>query len=225
MSIPPILIRNQNRWPSDVELWLVNVDLSKSDVEIKGFLSEDERKRMARFVRRDDRVRFGFARSTLRKILGRQLACDPARLDFEAGAYGRPSLIGHPRVSFNVSHSGARILIGVSMLRTVGVDIEAENASLDWRTLLDSVCVPDEVPHILGTVDFYKCWTAKEALLKATGVGIGVDRGLKSIDLANRRMPAGFNFNWLNEIDGYAAAVAFGTYADISVAPARDLHI
>jgi 4'-phosphopantetheinyl transferase len=224
MPIPPILITNQGRWPSDVELWLVNVDLRKSDAEIGGFLSEDEHKRMARFVRRDDRARFKFARSTLRNILGRRLACDPARLEFEVGAYGRPSLIGHPRVSFNVSHSGERILIGVSMHRTVGVDIEVENAALEWRTLLDSVCVPEEVPHILDAVDFYKCWTAKEALLKATGLGIGVDSGLKSIDLASGRMPAGLSFNWLNEIDGYAAAVAFGTDADISAAPARALR-
>jgi 4'-phosphopantetheinyl transferase len=166
---------------------------------------------MARYVRHADRVRFAVARSVLREILGERLACDPAQLGFATGAYGRPSLAAHPDVSFNVSHSGERVLIALSTVRTVGVDIELANPSVDWRPLIDLVCAPEEARHILGARDFYRCWTAKEALLKATGVGIG--EGLKSIDLANARVPPTLGFTWLDELDGYAASVAFGTCA------------
>jgi 4'-phosphopantetheinyl transferase len=197
------------RWPSDVELWRVELDMGIGMADAYRFLSAAEHERMARYVQYPDRVRFAAARSVLREILGERLACDPAQLEFAAGAYGRPSLAVHPDVSFNVSHSGERVLIALSMARTVGVDIEVANPSLDWRSLIDIVCAPEEAHHIFTVRDFYRCWTAKEALLKATGVGIG--EGLKSIDLANARIPPTLGYTWLEELDGYAAAVAFGT--------------
>ena len=211
------LLANPGRWPSDVELWRVDVDLSGHTHGFSRFLSTDECERMGRYKRLADRARFAAARSSLREVLGKRVARNPAELEFEAGTYGRPWLAGFPHVSFNVSHSGERVLIAVSMQRAVGVDIEELNPALDWRALSDTVCVKEEVPQIVSVRDFYRCWTAKEALLKATGAGIGVGEGLKSIDLANGRIPPGFNFTWLDDFDGYAAAMAFGTHADTSM--------
>jgi 4'-phosphopantetheinyl transferase len=213
MLIAPIQMLSVGRWPSDVEVSRVELDL-RLDIgtgDACRFLSADEHERMARYVQHADRVRFAVARSVLREILGERLACDPAQLEFATGAYGRPSLAAHPDVSFNVSHSGERVLIALSMVRTVGADIEVANPSLDWRSLINLVCAPEEAHHVLTVRDFYRCWTAKEALLKATGVGIG--EGLKSIDLANARVPPTLGFTWLDELDGYVAAVAFGTCA------------
>ncbi|AMH43244.1 MULTISPECIES: 4'-phosphopantetheinyl transferase family protein [Burkholderiaceae] len=210
----PTLLANLGRWPSDIALWRVDVELADTSACVNRVLSADERERTARYKRLEDRVRFAVARTTLRAILGERVARDPAQLEFEVGAHGRPALAAFPHVSFNVSHSGQRVLIAVSTLRAVGVDIEEANPALDWRTLLDAVCVNEEAPGITAVREFYRCWTAKEALLKATGAGIGIGDGLKSIDLANGRIPPGFDFAWLDDVDGYEAAVAFGVPAD-----------
>ncbi|KQR78773.1 hypothetical protein ASG35_10310 [Burkholderia sp. Leaf177] len=209
----PVRLANLGRWPSDIELWRVDVDVHKQTRDFERFLSPDECDRMTRYKRTADQVRFAAARSSLREILGERVARDPAELEFKIGAHGRPWLAGYPHVSFNVSHSGERVLIAVSVLRTVGVDIEEINFALDWRALSDTVCVKDEASQMVSLHDFYRCWTAKEALLKATGAGIGVGDGLKSIDLANGRIPSGFDFVRLDDFDGYAAALAFGVDA------------
>jgi 4'-phosphopantetheinyl transferase len=199
------------RWPADVELWRVELSLDTDTAAACRHLCASEIARMARYAQQADRVRFAVARSVLRGILGAHLGRDPAHLQFEVGKYGRPSLAKHPEWSFNVSHSGARVLVALSAVRAVGVDIEAIDSSLDWRALLDLVCAPGEARRI-GTVrDFYRCWTAKEALLKATGAGIG--EGLKSIDVTNSQVPPALRFASLDELDGYAGALAFGRCA------------
>ncbi|MGI4861946.1 MAG: 4'-phosphopantetheinyl transferase family protein [Janthinobacterium lividum] len=204
----PISLPAVNRWPADVEVWHVALDLDAESAAFCGFLAADEVARMTRYARPADRIRFATARALLRAMLGERLGCDPLQLAFTQGTYGRPSLAAHPGVSFNVSHSGARVLIALSMQRTVGVDIEVDDAMLDWRALLDLVCAPEEARTILCARAFYRCWTAKEALLKATGEGIG--RGLKSIDLSSAWRPAALRVVHLDELAGYSGALAFG---------------
>jgi 4'-phosphopantetheinyl transferase len=208
MTPAPIPIPAAGRWPADVELWRVELSLDADTASVCRYLASSEIERMARYAQHADRVRFAVARSVLRGILGVHLGCDPAQLQFEVGTYGRPSLVAHPGLSFNVSHSGERVLVAFSAARTVGVDIEVIDPALDWRALLDLVCAPEEA-HRIGTVrEFYRCWTAKEALLKATGAGIG--EGLKSIDVTNAQVPSKLRFICFDELDGYSAALAFG---------------
>ena len=208
MTPAPIPIPTAGRWPADVELWRVELSVDADTAGACRYLAASEIERMTRYAQHADRVRFAVARSVLRGILGAHLGCDPAQLQFEVGKYGRPSLVAHPGLSFNVSHSGERVLIALSALRTVGVDIESIDPALDWRALLDLVCAPEEARRI-GTVRaFYRCWTAKEALLKATGAGIG--EVLKSIDVTCAQAPTALRFAFLNELDGYLGALAFG---------------
>lgn len=207
----PIFIPGAGRWPEDVALWVVELDLDADPAGLCHVLAADEIARMGRYARRADKVRFAVARAALRALLGERLGCAPSQLAFTQGVYGRPSLAARPDVSFNLSHSGERALLAVSMRRTVGVDIEVADTGLAWRALLDLVCDPEEARTILSTPDFYRCWTAKEALLKATGEGIG--KGLKSIDLAHARLPPALSVVGLDDLSGlagYSGALAFG---------------
>jgi len=195
-------------------------------------LDPDELERAARYRRPADRVRFAATRSALRELLGDRLGVDPASLRLTTGRHGRPEL-AHPHggLSFNVSHAGEHALIAISQKRRVGVDIERIDPGLDWRALVDLVCTADEQRRwITGPAtplqreQFFRCWTAKEALLKA--VGLGIADGLRAlvIDPAgddmqrpspglpeDRRFADAANFlcRWLTDFAGYVGCVAF----------------
>jgi len=172
---------------ASVELWLVNVDFNRSLRDtVFSALSEEEKSGARRFLHKADRLRHATARAALREVLGRVLDCSPSQLCFEREATGRPMLVGDAlgsskstnRIDFNLSHSGKFALIAVSQRRRVGVDIERFDSELDWQSLSGLVLAPTEecfmqnLPNERRTAEFFRTWTAKEALLKGIGCGL-----------------------------------------------------
>jgi 4'-phosphopantetheinyl transferase len=105
------------------------------------------------------------------------------RCRFCAAPHGRPELPDSPlRVS--VSHAGDRVTVAVSAHGAVGVDVEAPRTRPPSRALLRRALTAAEQEYLLGVPEhrrsneFLRAWTAKEAILKATGQGIrgGVNR-------------------------------------------------
>lgn len=95
---------------------------------------------------------------------------------FEYGEHGKPFILGHPEIHFNMSHCREAALCVVSN-QPVGVDIESirpYKESLVRYTMSD-----DEVQCILAhprpEVEFTRLWTMKEAKLKRSGEGIRSD--------------------------------------------------
>jgi 4'-phosphopantetheinyl transferase len=102
-------------------------------------------------------------------------------LCFEYSEYGRPGLATGSwagDLDFNVSHSGGHALLGFARGRKVGLDIEkirkdfgtgeiAERffSEAERSALLD---LPQEQKHEA----FFRCWTRKEAFIKALGEGL-----------------------------------------------------
>jgi 4'-phosphopantetheinyl transferase len=106
--------------------------------------------------------------------------------------HGRPELPGSPmRVS--VSHAGNRVAVAVSARSAVGVDVEAPRARAISRALLRRALTADEQEHLRRfpedrrTWEFLRAWTAKEAILKATGQGL--HGGLNRLDLDLQSTP------------------------------------
>jgi 4'-phosphopantetheinyl transferase len=216
------------QWPSDVHLWKVAIpDGDAASLLEQEILDASERERAARYLRHSDRARFVVTRATLRWLLADRVGTSPSALCFASGPYGRPWLADYPDLSFNVSHSGDYALVVISEKRAVGVDIERIEEKTDWRSLAKVVCTEDEfvaieqMAPVLQVPGFFRCWTAKEALLKATGLGIAENlRGL-SVDLAaedvqqpsirSERVAAlnALRFRWLTINPGYSACVAF----------------
>ncbi|HKX19635.1 MAG TPA: 4'-phosphopantetheinyl transferase superfamily protein [bacterium] len=118
----------------------------------------------------------------------------PAVIEFCYGSSGKPSLgpcgSRHP-LRFNLSHSEDTALYAVALGREVGVDIErirtdvqtAELAgqffSASERRALSSLAVADR------TEAFFRCWTLKEAFIKAHGEGLSLP--LEQFDVAFAR--------------------------------------
>ncbi|MDR5856733.1 4'-phosphopantetheinyl transferase superfamily protein [Caballeronia sp. LZ050] len=166
--------------PADVRLWLIDIDLNAPLPALdEGVLQADERERTRRFLRHGDAARFVTMRATLRRLLAADVGIPAAMLPLFSDANGRPVLGMRNGPDFNVSHSGAHGLIAISFERRVGVDIEEARQAFDWRELQATVLhaedqrVIDAMPQADQLDAFLACWTAKEAVLKAHGVGIG----------------------------------------------------
>ncbi len=95
---------------------------------------------------------------------------------FDYGEHGKPFIVGHPEIHFNISHCREAVLCVVGD-RPVGADVESIRAfseSLVRYTMND-----DEQALISSSprrdVAFIRLWTMKEAVLKQCGTGITND--------------------------------------------------
>lgn len=153
-------------------------------------LSGSERVRAERFVAERDRVRFVAGRGFLRHILSGYLAIEPARIGIEEMAHGKPS-VDAPTGSlyFNLSHTGPFAALAVSRNHDIGVDIEQVRPITDGlaeRFFSPRECnALDALPEMQRLPAFFRCWTRKEAFVKATGDGL--QRGLETftVDIAD----------------------------------------
>jgi 4'-phosphopantetheinyl transferase len=142
-------------------------------------LSEDERARAARFIFDRDRDRYIVGRGLLRLLLSRYLDRGPEELKFEYSRFDKPSLAGGS-VHFNLSHSHALALFAFSRDAELGVDVELDDGDFSRELIAERFFSPAEV-SVLRSLDapeqpraFLRCWTRKEAFLKARGDGLNL---------------------------------------------------
>ncbi|UDG82634.1 4'-phosphopantetheinyl transferase superfamily protein (plasmid) [Candidatus Vallotia cooleyia] len=231
------LLRPAGRWPDDVMLWHVQIPLSPAAWNwLQVCLPDDEQKRALRYRHNDDRLRFAATRAILRILLARHTGSAPLSLCFSSGAFGRPELAGYGEtLSFNVTHAGQHALIAISEQRCIGVDIEFIRRVIAWKALLETVCTDAEQralsarDYISGAQGFLRCWTAKEAALKAIGVGIwcGVQRvsvdpfadGAQYIDppaISAWNNISALHLHWVDDLSDYIGCIAFGPPGSVS---------
>lgn len=138
-------------------------------------LSPDETTRAARFVFEKDRIAYRIGRGRLREILGMLIGQPPEALRFTYGDHGKPALPGGP--AFNLSHSDGLACLAVAD-RALGVDIEAHREIEDG--VAERFFSPTEyaalsaLPASGWTDGFFRCWTRKEAVVKAMGDGLSI---------------------------------------------------
>lgn len=142
-------------------------------------LDEAERRRAQTFRRERDRLRFVVARSSLRRLLARELGLETGQIEFGQNAFGKPSLLnGGARLHFNTSHSGDWILHALDTVGPVGVDVELVQASFANIADFGSALSPEERAQIADLPPAHRAralaraWVRKEAYVKAIGQGI-----------------------------------------------------
>jgi 4'-phosphopantetheinyl transferase len=144
-------------------------------------LSQEERARADRFVFEDDRSRYVTGRTALRMLLGRELGMNPSEVPIDASLHGRPlcaTLRG--KLDFNLSNSGDIAVIAMAPQENVGVDVETLRAVHDAVGLSRHYFSAAESRQLecldpsLRDRAFLTCWTRKEAVLKATGLGLTI---------------------------------------------------
>ena len=146
--------------------------------------------------RREQALRFKFERGQrtcvlayllLRKALRQEYGIHENPI-FEYNAHGKPSIIGHPDIHFNLSHCREAVACAVSP-HPIGIDVESVsryNDSVALYTMNDR-----ELQQIAADprpdVAFIRLWTMKEARLKLTGEGITDDLKSALADSARYR--------------------------------------
>lgn len=177
--------------PNAIHLWGVTLDGSDPCLaRCREWLDERERDRAARFVRAGDRERFVFAHGGLRAVLSRYLGVGPDLVGFDHGESDKPMLAkelrGPSAITFNLSHAYGRALIAVSRGQEVGIDLErvrsdvpVENLSRRFFTQSEHSIIMQSAPEQRAVI-FFRYWVAKEALLKAQGIGL---RGLAECEI------------------------------------------
>ena len=175
----------------EVHVW--RVDLEQPEHVFKQFrktLQEDELHRADRFHFEKDRRAFAISRGFLRHVLSRYLQTAPEALRFSYGPYGKPALDGEHKSSplrFNMSHSRAVALVAVTEARELGVDVEYIRADFASEDVARRFFSPREVaafnalPNEQKVTAFFRCWSRKEAYIKA--IGRGLSQALDGFDV------------------------------------------
>ncbi len=214
--------------PADeVHVWRVELaQVAPAEQRWEAILSADERTRAARFHFSRDRQRYTATRALLRTILAGYLDSDPKKLVFRYSKTGKPSLYSaQDEVEFNVSHSGEAALLAFTRDRALGVDVEQIRENFDHEAIAGRFFSSQEqlqlaaLPPAERYWGFFRCWTRKEAYIKAEGTGlslplqqfdVSLGGGVANLLLATRP-DSGEAARWtLREVpaeNGYAAAL------------------
>jgi 4'-phosphopantetheinyl transferase len=141
-------------------------------------LSADESERAARFHRAADRERFVLGRGLLREALAGHLRVAPRDLSFSYNRWGKPGLDGFARLEFNVSHAHDLVALAFTLGRKVGIDLERVDRAVDALKLAERFFTAEEAAALRAldgprrSAEFFRCWTRKEAFVKAHGRGL-----------------------------------------------------
>jgi 4'-phosphopantetheinyl transferase len=223
--------------PVDVELWVWSPDIGADERgRLFAYLSDDEVARAERFVFDRDRHRYIAARGRMREILARLLGATPAALRFTYSSHGKPSFAAG--LHFNLSHSQGLAALGVSRTHELGVDVEhvrplKEDIAERFFSRAE-VATLRTLPEHEQLDAFYRCWTRKEAVVKA--IGEGLSRPLDSFDVTldadsalllrmdgERDGPAAWQMAHFTPAPGFQGAVACRTGGGTLVVTRREV--
>lgn len=178
----------------EVQLWRVDLEsVSPDERRWKELLSSDELARAARFHFSRDRQRFVATRGLLRTILASYLATNPKSVNFSYSTKEKPSLgpeLAGSDVMFNVTHSGGIALLAFTRRREIGIDVEQVRDDFALEAIAGRFFSAHEQGQLAGLAPeakaeaFFRCWTRKEAYIKAIGDGLSLPLSQFDVSLA-----------------------------------------
>jgi len=221
----------------EVHVWIVQLLAGQSDcAKCLSWLSRDECLRASRFRFERDRQEFILSHGILRGLLSYFEEKHPAQLQFSFGMKGKPALRSPSTPTrFNMAHSGGLAVYAFTAGIDVGVDLErvrdVPQMEADAARFFSREEGSDlfSLPPTERTLGFYRCWTRKEAYIKAVGDGLWVPLSSFRVAVRPDKQAALLSIggdvkaaeNWhlhdLALISGYVGALAYE-------GPLRALH-
>lgn len=175
-----------------IDVWFLSLAQDAGTIErARTFLNRDELARADRFIHERDAERNILAHGLMRHLLAEATGQHPENVQFKFGKYKKPFLAGEQNVQFNLSDTKDALIIAMTEGEEIGADIETMERKVDHNAIADHYFTEDEKALILndkieGKRRFLELWTKKEAILKATGVGIMDD--LKILDTSKEHI-------------------------------------
>ncbi|MFZ0733006.1 MAG: 4'-phosphopantetheinyl transferase superfamily protein [Candidatus Sulfotelmatobacter sp.] len=206
-------------------------NLHGSDAEVAAchaLLSNEEREKASRYRVERPRTDYILTRGTLRSLLSKYLRITPQDISFRYTQYGKPFLANECDLAFNVSHCEGLALLAFTRKRDIGVDVEKFRPQTDAWKLAErffSLREREALRPLSGDelhTAFFRCWTRKEAYIKAKGEGlslplhqfdVSIEPDPEDALIATRPDPAEASRWMLRNLQtnpGYAAALAIG---------------
>ena len=188
----------------EVHLFLFSLNTDRSVVHrCCEVLSAEETRHLSLLEEPHLRDRFSVARGVTRELLGHCLGQPGADLRIATAAHGKPILIDHSEVQFNLSHSVDMALLGICRGQPVGVDLEALRAMPDVSDQAERRFAPGEqielaaFPEDARPAAFLRGWTRKQSYVKALGIGtVGLESFRVSLDATARFRSNGSELGW-----------------------------
>jgi len=178
----PPLMKPPELHVDDVHACAVSLDVSQHVYDdLFATLASNERAQAGKFRLDNPRRRYVIARGTLRKLLGTYLNSHLTEIELTIDGNQKPLLAKQPEATalhFNVSHSGDLAVIGFALGCEVGIDVEQLRDVGHLEQIARRFFHPAEtsavlsIPESARNLAFLRCWTGKEAILKALGTGI-----------------------------------------------------
>lgn len=166
-----------------IEIWVASTETGgKASARYPSILAPAERQRARQFRFDTDRQSYVLGKYMTRALLARHLGVLPEEIVFEVNRCGKPRIAGRlsrSELSFNLAHSGSKVVCAVGLGRALGVDIERERGDL-INLARRHFCAAEvknlEESSVFGrAMLFARYWTLKEAYLKAEGSGLNLE--------------------------------------------------
>ncbi len=200
----------------EVHLWQIHLN-QFLPTRLFASLDSSEQQRAQQLKTEDLYRRFVVAHAAMRSILSQYLGASPGNIHLMQPARKKPSIHqaqNQMGIDFNLSHSHEMALIAVSQTFLVGIDIEHIRNMPDVTQVAKRFFTTKEYALLLQSSPqtqlalFFKIWTAKEAFLKAKGLGLSGYLDQFSIQLNTQQEPASIDMtepdakNWtLHRLD------------------------
>lgn len=161
-----------------IHVWRLRRTERVANEDYLAYLEPEESARASRLLFPADREQSIASRGTLRLLLAHYTgAARPCDLRFALGEHGKPYLADSD-LRFNLSHTRDLALFAFARDIDLGIDLEQIRPAVDLDAVAEQNFAPSEreallaLPQTERTRAFYRCWTRKEALLKAEGTGL-----------------------------------------------------
>jgi len=165
--------------PDTLHVWLADLIQAEACAErLERMLGPREIERANRFRFPHLRRNYVARQGILRDLIGRYTGTAGADVQFVFGDMGKPALAANSTLQFNMSHSQHLALYGFMWNHEIGVDIEFERPLADLADIANASFAAEEVASLFSLppdqriTAFIKCWSRKEAFIKAVGAGL-----------------------------------------------------